>query len=278
MHASQAQTGRAPAHPGLLGQLVSLALPFGYGEQAPLLGEGVPALRITTAPDGGTPPGGDELAGLDAGRLARLGRASELLLTSLDAAVELPSTTDGALYLGDRAVRGWALELLLLAAVVPFAGAALDLLSRCRRRRLPLAPAWRALRRRLGRVARRRRPPRRCRRDGGASHRAAASAAARPAAGRRLARRRRHARGAGRGARLAARSSAAHPAGAGAARGGPRRLRGGVRGAPRGGGRDGARLPVRPRVRAPVALRVAAPPPAAQGARAGPPTSRSASA
>jgi Peptidase family M28 len=146
----RAQTGRVPGHQGLLGQLVSLALPFGYGEQAPLLEEGIPAVRITTALDGGTPPGGDELAGLDADRLTRLGRASELLLTSLDAAVELPSTTDGALYLGDRAVRGWALELLLLSAVVPFAGAALDLLSRCRRRRLPLATAWRALRRRLG--------------------------------------------------------------------------------------------------------------------------------
>ena len=146
----EAQTGTPPAHPNALGQLVALGLPFGYGEQAPALGAGIPAIRVTTAPDGGTPPGGDEPAGLDAARLAQLGRASELLLTSLDAAVELPSTTDGALYLGDRAVRGWALELVLLAAVVPFAGAALDLLSRCRHRRLPLAPAWRALRRRLG--------------------------------------------------------------------------------------------------------------------------------
>jgi hypothetical protein len=144
------ELGREPAQPGVLGQLVSLALPFAFGEQAPLLGDGIPAVRITTAPDGGTPPGGDEVAGLDSRRLTRLGRASESLLTSLDVAVELPSTTPGALFLGPRAVRGWALQLLLLAAVVPFAGAALDLLSRCRRRRLPLAPAWRAFRRRLG--------------------------------------------------------------------------------------------------------------------------------
>ena len=74
----------------------------------------------------------------------------ESLLSSLDAAVELPTTTGGALYLGRRAVRGWALQLLLVSLVVPFAGAAIDLLSRCRRRRLPLAPAWRALRRRVG--------------------------------------------------------------------------------------------------------------------------------
>jgi hypothetical protein len=146
----EAELGRAPARPGLLRQLVSLALPFGYGEQAPLLGAGIPAVRISTAADGGTPPGGDELAGIDASRLTQLGRASESLLTSLDTAVELPSTTAGELYFGERAVRGWALQLLLLMLVVPFAAAALDLLSRCQRRQVPLAPAWRAFRRRLG--------------------------------------------------------------------------------------------------------------------------------
>jgi hypothetical protein len=146
----QAETGRAPAQPGFLDQLVSLALPFGFGEQAPILGHGIPAVRVTTATDGGTPPGGDELATLDERKLGALGRASESLLSSLDAAVELPTTTGGAVFLGPRVVRGWAVELVLVALVVPFAAAAVDLLSRCRRRRLPLAPAWRALRRRAG--------------------------------------------------------------------------------------------------------------------------------
>jgi hypothetical protein len=145
-----AEGGHAPAQPGVLDQLVSLGLPFGFGAQAPALGGGIPAVRVTTASDGGTPPGGDEPGSLDQARLTQLGRASETILTSLDATVELPTATGGALYLGERAVRGWALELLLLVAVVPFAGAALDLLSRCRRRRLALAPAWRALRRRFG--------------------------------------------------------------------------------------------------------------------------------
>ena len=143
------ETGDDPSRPGVLEQLVSLGLPFGYGEQAPALAAGVPSIRIATGPDAGTPPGGDEIAALDGQRLTQLGRASETLLSSLDAAVELPSATDGAVFLGDRAVRGWALELILLVAVVPFAGATLDLLSRCRRRRLPLRPAWRALRRRV---------------------------------------------------------------------------------------------------------------------------------
>ena len=136
--------------PGVLTQLVSLALPFAYGEQGPLLGVGVPALRVTTSSDAGTPPGGDELEGIDERRLGELGRAAESLLGSLDGAVELPGSTDGALFLDGRVIRGWALQLLLIAAVLPFAAATLDLLSRCRLRRLPLTSAWRALRRRVG--------------------------------------------------------------------------------------------------------------------------------
>src|SRR5262245_13518796 len=144
------ETGREPGHLGVLNQLVSLALPFGYGEQAPALAGGIPALRITTASDGGTQPGEDELEDVSAARLGRLGRASESLLTSLDASVALPTSTNGGLFVGHRLVRGWAIQLVLLALVVPFAAVALDLLSRCRLRRLPLAPVWRALRRRLG--------------------------------------------------------------------------------------------------------------------------------
>ena len=144
-----AETGGPPALPGLLTQLVGLGLPFGYGEQAPVLGERTPAVRIATGPDAGVPPGGDERAALDSARLGQLGRASESLLNSLDQTVELPASTNGAIYLAQRTVRGWALQLLLLASVVPFGAAALDLLSRARRRRLPLRAAWRSLRRRV---------------------------------------------------------------------------------------------------------------------------------
>ena len=145
-----AELGSEPAPPGILAQLVSLGLPFAFGEQAPLLGRDVPALRISTSADGGVAPGTDELQGLDVTRFEQLGRAAESLLASLDTAVEVPSGTAGTLYLADRAIRGWALQLLLLAAVIPFAGAAFDLLSRCRRRRLELLPGWRVLRRRVG--------------------------------------------------------------------------------------------------------------------------------
>ena len=145
-----AQLGRAPAQPDLVRQLVSLGLPFGYGEQAALLRAGMPALRLTTASDTGPVPGTDELETLDAGRLTRLGAAAETTLGSLDAAVELPRSTAAVLYLGDRGVRGWAVALVLVVAVLPFGAATVDLLGRARRRGLHLAGAVRALRRRVG--------------------------------------------------------------------------------------------------------------------------------
>ena len=47
-------------------------------------------------------------------------------------------------------MRGWAIELVLVAGLLPFLAAAIDLFARCRRRRIPLAPAFRSLRSRLG--------------------------------------------------------------------------------------------------------------------------------
>ncbi|MGL6278533.1 MAG: hypothetical protein ACRC50_03145, partial [Gaiella sp.] len=78
------------------------------------------------------------------------GAAVDATIGSLDTDVEPPPGAPAALFVGDRAVRGWALGLLLATAVLPFAAVVLDLLGRCRRRGLPLTGAWRALRRRIG--------------------------------------------------------------------------------------------------------------------------------
>ncbi len=144
------ETGRSPERPSFVRQLVSLGLPFGAGEQAPLLRGGIPAVRLSTSPDGEAVPGSDEVAKLDDTALTQLGTAVDATLNSLDAAVELPRSTAGTVFLGGRAVRGWALELLYLAALAPFAAAAFDLAGRCRRRQLRLLPGWLALRRLLG--------------------------------------------------------------------------------------------------------------------------------
>lgn len=145
----ESAASRTVERPSFLRQLVSLALPFGYGEQATLLSHGIPTVRLTTSSDARARPGTDEIENLNQIRLGQLGTAVEATLTSLDAAVELPRNTSSRLFIGRRAVRGWAVELLLIVATLPFAAAALDLAGRCRRRRLPLQPAWRSLRHRF---------------------------------------------------------------------------------------------------------------------------------
>ncbi len=144
------QTGRDPALPGWLAQLVDLGIPFGVGEQAPFLGRSISSVRISTASDAAAEGATDVPSALDEARFARLGRAAESLLGSLDAGIDLPASTTGYLFLGKSAVRGWTIELVLIALLLPFLVGTVDLAARCRRRRLPLRGGWLSLRTRLG--------------------------------------------------------------------------------------------------------------------------------
>jgi hypothetical protein len=140
------KTGREPRRAGALAQLVDLAYPFSLYEQAPLVGQGIPAVTITTAGDRPPSSFGDTPGGLDGTRLEQVGSAVQGVLVSLDQGLELAQGSSAYLYLGPRAVRGWALELVLIAMLVPFLAAAVDLFARCRRRRIPIAPALRSYR------------------------------------------------------------------------------------------------------------------------------------
>ncbi len=145
-----AQLGRSPARAGWLVQLVDLGMPFGYGEQAPFLGRKISAIRLATAPDNDAAAAADTPGRLNMTRFLRLGRASESILASLDGGIELAGGTAGHVYLGSRIIRGWAIELVLLTALIPFLVGAVDLFARSRRRQLPLGAGWRALRTRFG--------------------------------------------------------------------------------------------------------------------------------
>src|SRR5438552_1904297 len=143
------QTGSMPTRPSALRQLVDLAFPFSMYEQAPFVARGIPAVTLTTAPDRPPSSFGDTPERLNADRLAQLGRSTQELMSSLDQGLELTQGTSSYIYLGARIVRGWALELVLIAALLPFLAAAVDLFARCRRRRIPLTPALRSFRSRL---------------------------------------------------------------------------------------------------------------------------------
>ena len=145
-----AQIGRSPARTSVLRQLIDLAFPFSLYEQAPFTAKGIGAVTLTTAGDNRPDPVTDTTERLRADKLSQVGRSAQDLLGTLDAGLEFAQGTSSYLYLGPRLIRGWAIELVLIACLLPFLAAAVDLFARCRRRRIPLAPALRALRSRLG--------------------------------------------------------------------------------------------------------------------------------
>ena len=141
------ETGREPAREGALRQLLDLGFPFTLGEQGPFVPRGIPAVTLTTLSEGTGQEFGD--TGFDTARMGELGRAAQNLVGSLDAGLELAQGTTSFVYLGTRVVRGWTLQIALLTALLPFLIGAVDLFARCRRRRIPLAPAARSFRIRL---------------------------------------------------------------------------------------------------------------------------------
>jgi Peptidase family M28 len=140
------QAGQRPAHASALGQLIDLAFPYTLYEQGPLLAHGMPALTLTSG--GERPPSTflDQPEQLDGTRLAQLGRSAQELLRWLDYGAELAPGTARYVYFGPRVLPGWAIELVLLAMLLPFLLVAIDLFARCRRRHIPLAPALRSYR------------------------------------------------------------------------------------------------------------------------------------
>ena len=141
------QSGREPVRARALRQLLDLGFPFTLGEQGPFVARGIPAVTLTTLPD--APSAGFADVALDPGRLGELGRAAQNVVGSLDAGLELGGATGSYIYLGSRIVRGWTIQLVLIASLLPFGIGAIDLFARCRRRRIPLRAAALALRHRL---------------------------------------------------------------------------------------------------------------------------------
>jgi hypothetical protein len=144
-----AAAGSDPARPSALRQLVDLGFPFSPYEQAPFVARGIPAVTITTGAD--RPAGGltDAPGSLDVARLGQVGRATQNVVDALEQGIALAPSASSYVYLGNRIVRGWAIEIVLVAMLLPFLVAAVDLFARCRRRRIAIAPALRSFRSRL---------------------------------------------------------------------------------------------------------------------------------
>jgi hypothetical protein len=151
MRAALAQEGSGdPARPSGLQQLVALAFPFDPYEQAPFVSRGIPAVTVTTA--GARPPDTHRRASarLDVRHLGVIGRAAQDTVDAMEQGVSLAQGPTSYVFLGQRLIRGWAIEIVLVAMLLPFLAAAVDLFARCRRRRIRIAPALRSYRSRLG--------------------------------------------------------------------------------------------------------------------------------
>ncbi len=148
------QTGQLPKRPTAARQLLDLAFPYSLYEQAPFVGRGVSALTITTQSDAPAPAALDSEARLHrllaSPRYGQLGGAAQTLIGSIDQGLEVTRGGPPYLYFGTRVVRGWAVQLVLVAALIPFLAVAVDLFAHCRRRRIPLGPAVRSYISRLG--------------------------------------------------------------------------------------------------------------------------------
>jgi len=135
------------ARPSALDQLVSLAFPFNAYEQAPFVSSGTPAVTITTAH--ARPVEASKTNHLHLARLLEVGLATQDSVDAMEEGVGLAQGPSSYVVLGRRLIRGWAIEFVLVAMLLPFIAAAVDLFARCRRRRVRIAPAFRSYRSRL---------------------------------------------------------------------------------------------------------------------------------
>jgi hypothetical protein len=146
----ETQSQTKPERPNALSQLIDLAFPFSLYGQAPFIAQGTPAVTLSAAGPRTPTAEGDTVAALDQRRMDQLGRSAQALLGSLDSAADVASGTESYVWTGSRLIRGWTIQFVLLACLLPFLAATVDLFARCRRRHIPLRPAIRSLASRLG--------------------------------------------------------------------------------------------------------------------------------
>ncbi|HEX3802538.1 MAG TPA: hypothetical protein VHV75_06845 [Solirubrobacteraceae bacterium] len=125
-----AQTNLKDEGSGLAGQFARLAFPFAITEQAPFAARGIPAVLLSLSGD--RPIAANAAVG-SADPIVGLGAAVLQTVNALDSgpAVAAPSSY---LLISGKVVPLWAVELLVLALMLPVAATTLDAVARTRRR------------------------------------------------------------------------------------------------------------------------------------------------
>jgi hypothetical protein len=129
------QAGLHAREPGPFGQLASLALPGGLGEQAVLIARGFDAVGLSSAGERPLPAASDRARNFSPRTLERFGLTASAVVLALDSVPGPPAHgPDAYVEVAGNLVPGWALATLGLALIVPALVAAVDALARAGRR------------------------------------------------------------------------------------------------------------------------------------------------
>lgn len=142
--AAKAETGLPAPLPGILTQLMRLAVPIGSGSAAPLVAAGVPGISVSVAGQDVAPIDDTITAGTSKATLAKAGRAVERLVDTLDEQQldTLPGSSSILFFSRYRQLPGAALGWVLAMLVLPILVIAVDSYAAARRARSRLTPAW----------------------------------------------------------------------------------------------------------------------------------------
>jgi hypothetical protein len=123
------QTGLSTGDGGLPRQLAHLAFPMSGSEQAPLIGQGLPAVLLSLS--GGHDPTPGEL--ISPAHLTGTGRAVLQAVTALQSPTAVPGPSSYLLWAG-KVIPAWAMRLLVLTLIIPVLALTVDGVARARRK------------------------------------------------------------------------------------------------------------------------------------------------
>ena len=128
--------------PGVLTQVVRLAVPTSSGSQAPFVAAGVPGLSLSWA--GERVPGeADTVDTISTENLTRVGTTATAMLLAIDAGTAPGDRSGGAIFLTrGRTLPGGTLAFMLGVLLLPLAAVTVDLFAQGRRARIPRRAAW----------------------------------------------------------------------------------------------------------------------------------------
>jgi hypothetical protein len=128
--------------PGIVAQIVHLAVPTNPGSHAPFVAAGIPGITLSAAGPGETRQN-DILDNVSGETLGKVGMTAGSVLLSVDSASPQDGGSGRSVFLtNQRTLPGGSLTLMFAALLLPLAAVTVDLFAHCRRERVRLRSAF----------------------------------------------------------------------------------------------------------------------------------------